>query len=520
MAKKSPKIGKKTNNIITRLEFSDRHFLGGRFDTDMFYVKLANRILPLMTRALAGFPGGSQKLTRTVTLNIVSYLEDLVSQAGIWQAFLAICRKRYGKVLPFYDYDPEEENDISEFPTPQGIKFILWYSLNSARPEALINPLNVGIETLAMSLMPILCEAYEEAPDTPGRPMLRPEAECGRPLFYQVRNICAWIVDKCYLTCIPDEAYESMDFIDFMEALVDKVKGEPEMIDYGINSFIPFNALVGPVGAYPQEWVAEMVACSCLPGEEEYLPILNAIKSLPYAFYCYKEVNDTEAVILDCDGEEMNLSAITMHGEKMPENVKEGLSAFMSVVYFDNKWVLNGMGLQGLPPEAFADARKEHQENVKTQHDKYEANLRYLPDSPIGVCRNLDDYLSRFPDLKDKMPENADSSMIEKLRDTENLVYFLNSDGNVSLLPGYGGCIDLPGNPYYDPGNREGISLILNHSISTPEMRRYIIDNNLIPGAGLTSAVSPQTGIELFHDNIRFLNDYAGHDKVIFLPDR
>ncbi|MBD5224662.1 MAG: DUF3843 family protein [Bacteroidales bacterium] len=520
MAKKSPKNGKPISSIITRIEFSDRHFRKAQFPTDMFYVKLANRILPLMTRALDGFPGKTQKLTRTVTLNIVSYLEDLVSQAGIWQAFVAICRKRYGKAIPFYDYCPEEENDIFEFPTPQGISFILWYSLNTTHPGAFINPLNAAIESLAMSLMPVLCEAYEEAPDTPGRPKLRPEAECGIPLFYQVRNLCAWVVDKCYLTNLPAPAYTNTEFVDFMQALVDKATGNSDMIDFGINSIVPFNTLAGPVGAYPQEWVAEMVACSCEPGEEAYLPILNDIKSLPYAFYGYREVGETGAVILDCDGEPMNLSSATMNGEVMPDNVKDGMSAFMSLVYFDNAWVLNGLGMPGLPPEVFADARTQRQEELKKQHDNYGQNLRNLSGSPIGVCRNLDEYLSRFPELKDKMLEDADSSMIEKLRDTDNLLYFLNSDGNVSLLPGYATCIDLPGNPYYDPENRDGISLILNHRISTPEMRRYIIDNNLIPDAGLTSAVSAEEGIRLFHDNIRFLNDYAGRDRVVFLTDK
>ncbi len=520
MAKKSPKTGKLPTSKISRLEFSDHHFCKAQLPTDMFYVKVANSILPLMTRALAGFPGGSQKLTRTVTLNVVSYLEDLVSQAGIWQAFIALNRKRYGKAIPFYDYDEEEEEDIYEFPTPQGISFILWYTLNSARPESLINPMNAAIESLALSLLPVLCEAYEEAPDTPGRPQLRPEADCGVPLFYQIRNLCAWVVDKCYLTRVVNPGYTNMEFVDFMKSLVDKVAGEPDMIDYGINSFVPFNTLAGPLGAYPQEWIAEMVACSCEPGEEEYLPVLRGIKSLPYAFYGYKEVHETEAILTDCDGEEMKLSAMTMNDGRIPANVKEGMSAFMSVVYFDDAWVINGIGMQGLPPEVYADSRKARMEEKKSQRHNYEINIKHLSGCPIGVCRNLDDYMTHFPDMKDKLPDDADSSMIEKLRDTDNLLYFVNTDGNVSLLPGYGSCIALPGNTYYDPENRDGISLILNHEISTPELRQYIIDNNLIPTSGLTSIESPEAGIKLFHDNIRFFNDYAGHDKVVFLTEK
>ena len=58
---------------------------------------------------------------------------------------------------------------------------------------------------LAMALMPDLAKAYEDAPDTPARPMLMPEEEIGEPLFYQVRSLCAWLCDRCYLTHINDK---------------------------------------------------------------------------------------------------------------------------------------------------------------------------------------------------------------------------------------------------------------------------------------------------------------------------
>lgn len=64
-----------------------------------------------------------------------------------------------------------------------------------------------------------------------------------------------------------------------------------------------------------------------------------------------------------------------------------------------------------------------------------------------------------------------------------------------------------------------GVALILNHSLSTAEMREYIIKKKLIPDAALNSAISPEVGRKLFQKNIRFLNDYSDRDTMPFLTE-
>lgn len=499
-------------SIITRLEFSNRHYLKAQFPTDMFYVKVANRLLPLITRALQGLPGATPSTPREVTLNLVCYVEDLVSGTGVWQAFLNINTRRYGTPIPFYSTDYEEYDP--ELPSFEAVSFLIWYTLNSTRAGSFLNPTNPALMELAGWVFPILEEAYDEAPDTLGRPMLQPSEQVKVPLYYQIRNICAWLLDTCYLTRLVNPDKATGDLTRFLMHINDDLHVSPDMLEYAINAFIPFNTLVGPMGAYPQEWLLEMMEYNHNPAEEQFMPVVRDLKSLPFNMYRYEKVTEKGAILIDVDGQRLDFSAYTMPEEKMPGNIKTGDSAFMSLVYFDGSWVINSIALQSLPPEAYEDARA----NRKKDQANYKATIDQLGGVRIGVCRDFKEYLSHFPGIEKQKETSEERQMRRDLNNASNLLYFLNTDGKVSLVPDTGNCIDIPGNRFYDPTNRRGINLILNHDLSTPEMRQYIIEHNLIPGAGLMSMTSPEAGIELFQQNIRFLNDYAGRDTVIYIP--
>lgn len=88
-------------------------------------------------------------------------------------------------------------------------------------------------------------------------------------------------------------------------------------------------------------------------------------------------------------------------------------------------------------------------------------------------------------------------------------------------LPGWASCVKIKDNPYYDEkdASDDGLSLIFDHSLSTPEMREYIIKNKLIPDAALNSVVSVEAGRKLFQKNIRFFNDYAGRDLMSYIGE-
>ncbi|MDE6205958.1 MAG: DUF3843 family protein, partial [Duncaniella sp.] len=79
--------------------------------------------------------------------------------------------------------------------------------------------------------------------------------------------------------------------------------------------------------------------------------------------------------------------------------------------------------------------------------------------------------------------------------------------------------IKLRGNKFYDKAEAtaDGISLICNQSMTTPEMRQYMIDNNILADAAMNSVISEAAGRQLFQENIRFFNDYYSRDTLKYL---
>ena len=138
----------------------------------------------------------------------------------------------------------------------------------------------------------------------------------------------------------------------------------------------------------------------------------------------------------------------------------------------------------------------------------------------MGVCGSYEEYMKIA--YGDNAPKaNVDPKLLADIRDAGNLLYFLNTDGTVSILPGWASCVKIDGNTYYDKkdASNDGLSLIFDHSLSTPEMREYIIKNKLIPDAALSSAILVEAGRKLFQKNIRFFNDYCERDTMSFVAE-
>lgn len=516
---KSKKIKTKSVlNKITRLEFCATHFNAEQFPSDMFYVGLANRILPTIHKVFSAQPGFTTEISKRMSIVLTCYVEDLVAGSGVWAAFTSLYKKKYGNSFPFYNLreHPSLFSYDDELPSFHAVLFLLWYIANGVNPETVLNPNAPALRMLAMALMPDLVKAYDDAPDTPARPMLMPEKEIGIPLFYQIRNLCTWLCDRCYLTRINNSEKVMKEFEDFIRRVFQSIGCDDKKSEvYALESFVPMNALIGPLAIPAYEWLSEIVNLYHEPEEERYIPILESLKSLPYKYYKYESVGEHKLILKDVNGEELTLSASTMPGGKFPPEVIPGRSALLSLVLVDGVWLMNGLGLQGLPEEIYDECRRTHRENDKRCKEEYKYLMKAFSRKRIGVCGSYEEYMNLA--YGDNAPKSTgDPKLISGIRDAGNLLYFLNTDGTVSMLPGWATCVKIKDNPYYDEdeGVHEALALIFDHSLSTPEMRDYIIKNKLIPDAALTSVISEAVGRKLFQRNIRFFNDYSNRDSM------
>lgn len=136
------------------------------------------------------------------------------------------------------------------------------------------------------------------------------------------------------------------------------------------------------------------------------------------------------------------------------------------------------------------------------------------------MCSSYEEYL-KLATGDYSSEDRSDPELTADVQSAVNLVYFLNSNGMVSILPNWAGCIKIKGNPYYDKeqATEESVALIMDQTSPSPELREYLIDKKLIPDAALNLFFSVEDGRQLFQENIRFLNDYAGRDSMPFVAD-
>ena len=71
-------------------------------DTDSFYLALADRLLnDTRSDGLAGEL--SDAVRKRVALTLADYMQDIVSDAGLWRSFIDADRELYGWSVPFHE---------------------------------------------------------------------------------------------------------------------------------------------------------------------------------------------------------------------------------------------------------------------------------------------------------------------------------------------------------------------------------------------------------------------------------
>ncbi len=132
--------------------------------TDIYYLRICNEVKrAIMSNKYS--PVIEEYLNRKkidmFSCFLTSYLEDLISDTGIFNAFANAHQRLYQKQIPFYDLDEYYEGEINH----QDICFLIWYFLNTVQEEVFISPYNDFIVELAGAIMNTFDKAWENAPE-------------------------------------------------------------------------------------------------------------------------------------------------------------------------------------------------------------------------------------------------------------------------------------------------------------------------------------------------------------------
>ncbi len=503
--------------FLTRLEFSNTHYMGLQLPTDMFYVSVANKMIPVIRKSLKEDSRVTDSVAKQIALRLACYLEDLVAGTGVWAAFVRLCKEKYGCSVPFYSVNPGDFPE--EEPTEGAISYLLWSELNLLNPQTVLVPLTQRILDLARILFPLMISAYETAPYT--EMVVKVYEDQPMPVIYQIRNMCYWLISGSYLTGLHDPV-RIMDaagrFFSTSMAPKDGYAPDFSKIRYAVDSYLPFNVKIGPLGLLPQQWLAEMMVCRGVEEDSNYIEIVKELRSIPYSFYLVKEVSPEKAVVDSLDGKELTLSPLTMPDGVFPEYVAADTVSYVSLVYFDKTWIINGVAVNSLKREVFENARKEWDGVSEDAKKKFDELVEKNNGSRIGVCSSIDEYQKIFG-IDDDQLTDYQKRMKAELKNSKNIIYFINSGFHVEIIPDLGDCISIPGNEFYSSRGSKELVMIFDKNIASEAFRDYIVMNNLIPAARLKTSNSDVDGHELLQKNLPFFIDNIKEGNIDFVVD-
>lgn len=151
-----------SQNLITQREFiiSQPSFPESG-EHDDFYLEIANALADKVSELGEAYAMPVQ-LCKRISLCLTDYLEDIVSDAGIWRSFITANRSLYGYSVPFHN---ESEDYIDFELNREDVRFLVWYVTAMLWEEKrLVSPHSDMIISIADACFGILESFYDDAP--------------------------------------------------------------------------------------------------------------------------------------------------------------------------------------------------------------------------------------------------------------------------------------------------------------------------------------------------------------------
>ncbi|MFR9640921.1 MAG: DUF3843 family protein [Rikenellaceae bacterium] len=479
-------------------EWKETHPYKNSDPSDSYYTKIANRVLVALESTQFDEVLDKDK-TRRVALALTSWFEDVMSDLGIWRAFTAECKRRYGSYLPFYDtsedsYFPDEINLAD-------VQFLLWHYVQQDRMgRALINPENIGLEMAAEVVYSLFDREYEEAPVNQTLQNLFANLDVSTKSFYPLRSVMEWFCYGCYLNIYNEEKlYDiTMDF--FEEQDMDKRDARYfNMMTYNIRVDHLLSAR-NILALTSYQWLAMIVKDSA---KKELLSEVSYKRFVGI----YVDSADDEYVYareIGSNGEPLKITIESFD----PKNIKIylGKCALVSLLSFGGVWWISGamMEYDAAKLEETAAKKEKDDEMIKAANDIF---VKKTKGKRVLFFKNTNEYekfarktLGFQGDKANFFPAEVEGS---------DLFVCANPKGGIYTQFDICSCFKHTDNPMY---NRKDAKEYAHVVLLDTEVPYYVatlmIDEGLLADAQMVSQQGEEHGHKLMQDNIYFLNDY------------
>ncbi|MDH6358847.1 DUF3843 family protein [Parabacteroides sp. PF5-9] len=131
---------------------------------DIYYTGIANRICDIFRKAELTNSYTSTE-AKQICMRLTAYFEDIVSQTGIWQAFIKQHHILYGSYLPFYPINQEYYMDEVNL---EDVRFLVWHFTQQyygTNTNTFIDPEAVILAEISDQVFHLFSDEWAEAPE-------------------------------------------------------------------------------------------------------------------------------------------------------------------------------------------------------------------------------------------------------------------------------------------------------------------------------------------------------------------
>lgn len=471
--------------------------------SDGFYAHLATRLYYRFSflNIQKGMPDGTLYVAAK---SIAAYLEDVVSETGVWQAIRNIYQRRYGKTLPFYDVDPKDyyDDDINI----EDLRLLVWQAFSRCGDPIgmTFSPISEAVFELSDIAFKLLVDVFETAPvSTRSGDTLLSVFRSGD--YFKIRELGYWLNVQCPLTAAPfleekinDNVSDSMESAQSLFA--DGPFGLKELIylEKVNHSWEPYMSLLG---CPTSELLSELASIHKFP---KVAKNLMDFKEIPMSDYVVEDAKGKYVTLRNEAGKEVK-ALRNSFGKNMDWN--QYRSGILGLARYGGDYYQNGLATfsKDLPEKqdklVLTEITDEMRSKLNDIIERHGGRLVYYCKTPKEISKLLD-----TPDLsKEELKEigKHDNYLVALSR-------LHNADGaaNIVVHPDWCQVFEDKENPFRNSltaDELERFQFGFICEVALPDdVIDYIVEHKCLSHACINASQGKEIGREILQDNMAF----------------
>lgn len=468
-------------------------------ETDQYYLDLANDILKIWNKSELSFQVNSE-IKSSVACHLTAYFEDVISQLGLWKAFISKHKELYGKYLPFYSLsDSYFEDEVN----CEDIAFLLWLNMQlyvGNDKEELLDPEESSIMALAKEIYDLLDTEYEVAPENTFMTGFFDFKNKEYDKFPAFANDAEWLFFQSYLLALCNE--EPINEIigqvhKFYPKATDKEKSA--IIHDAVNRLM-FSDPCGPLALNMNEWF------SAIAGSQQ--PFKDSFDKFEFIdreeFYVIEKSDSHIKIRSAANGREIDVTKESI------KNVS-GLHPWKTVIrvccafYNDTWWFFGEYSTRELNDEEDIRPAVPYIKEEKADDPVYDTFMKASNGESLMFIPSYDALKEFF--INGLKWEDNEDNMMPDLKDMQNFVLHVNPKGML-IAPNIAEYVKDARNPMYnaEEARKNALDLFTVQGACPADLLRFLEESNRLPDAGFISKKGEEYGKKVFHENWDFIS--------------